>query len=36
MNHFFQQVEAALLTAEIPYTPEGTDAKAVVNQWIYG
>ena len=35
MNHFFQQVEAALLTAAIPYTPEGTDPKAVVHQWIH-
>ena len=33
MNHFFQQVEAALLTAAIPYAPEGTDPKAVVHQW---
>jgi hypothetical protein len=33
MNHLFQQVEAALLTAAIPYTPEGTDPKAVVHQW---
>jgi hypothetical protein len=30
MSHFFQQIEAALLTTAIPYTPEGTDPKAVV------
>ena len=35
MNHFFQQVEAALLTAAIPYAPEGTDPKAVVHQWAH-
>jgi hypothetical protein len=35
MSHFFQQIEAALLPAAIPYAPEGTDPKAVVNQWIY-
>lgn len=36
MSQFFQQIEAALLPAAIPYTPEGTDPKAVVHQWIYG
>ena len=30
MNHFFQQVEAALLTAAIPYAPEGAYPKSVV------
>ena len=34
--HFFQQIEAALLPYAIPYAPEGTDPKAVVNQWVYG
>jgi len=31
MSHFFQQIEAALLPAAIPYTPEGIDPKAVVH-----
>jgi DNA (cytosine-5)-methyltransferase 1 len=35
MSHFFQQIEAALLPSAIPYTPEGTDPKAVVHQWIH-
>lgn len=33
MSQFFQQIEAALLPSEIPYTPEGTDHKAVMHQW---
>ena len=32
MSHFFQQIEAALLPSAIPYTPEGTDPKAVVHE----
>ena len=35
MSHFFQQIEAALLPAAIPYAPEGTDPKAVVHQWAH-
>ena len=29
MSHFFQQIEAALLPAAIPYTPEYTYSKEV-------
>ncbi len=29
MSHFFQQIEAVLLPAAIPYVPEGTDPNAV-------
>jgi predicted nucleic acid-binding protein len=29
MNHFFQQIEAALLPAATQYTPEGTETKAL-------
>jgi len=35
MSHFFQQIEAALLPVAIPYTPEGTDPRAVVHQWMH-
>ena len=35
MNHFFQQIEAALLPTAIQYTPEGSEPKAIVHQWVH-
>jgi DNA (cytosine-5)-methyltransferase 1 len=35
MNHFFKQIETALLPTAGQYVPEGSDSKAVVHQWIY-
>ena len=35
MNHFFQQVETALLPTATKYTPEGSESKAIVHQWIH-
>ncbi len=35
MNHFFKQIGTALLPTATQYTPEGTDPKAIVHQWIH-
>ena len=35
MNHFFKQIETALLPTATLYTPEGSDPKAIVHQWIH-
>ena len=35
MNHFFQQVETALLPTATKYTPDGSEPKAIVHQWIH-
>lgn len=35
MNHYFKEIEAALLPAASQYTPEGTEPKALVHQWIH-
>ncbi|MFZ1548770.1 MAG: hypothetical protein WAT12_17035 [Candidatus Nitrotoga sp.] len=34
MNHFFKQIEAALLPTATLYTPEGSDPKAIAHQLI--
>lgn len=33
--NFFEQIEAALLPLATQYTPEGSEPKAVVHQWIH-
>lgn len=35
MSHTFQEIEAVLLPTAIKYTPEGSDPKAVIHQWIH-
>lgn len=35
MSHFFQKIETLLLHEAGLYTPDGTDPKAVVHQWIH-
>ncbi len=35
MSHTFQKIEAVLLPTAIQYTPEGSDPKAVIHQWIH-
>ena len=35
LNYFFQQIEAALLSAATQFAPEGTEPKAVAHQWIH-
>jgi hypothetical protein len=34
MNHFFQQIEAALLPTATQYAPEGTEPKALALRFI--
>jgi hypothetical protein len=35
LNHFLQQIEAAILPTAIKYAPEGSEPKAIVHQWIH-
>ena len=35
MSHTLQEIEAVLLPTAIKYTPEGSDPKAVIHQWIH-
>lgn len=35
MNHFLQQIEAALLPTATQYAPEGTEPRAVIHQWAH-
>ncbi len=35
MNHFFKQIETALLPTANQYAPEGSNPKAIVHQWIH-
>ena len=35
MNHFLQQIEAALLPTANQFAPDGSDPKAIAHQWIH-
>ena len=35
MNNVLEKLEAALLSAAAPVTPEGTEPRAIVHQWLH-